>query len=200
MIDERAQVDPTARIHATADVERDAVVGPGTRIWHYVQVCPRARIGANCVLGKNVYVGPDVPVGDNCKIQNNALVYEGASLASGVFIGPAAIITNDHNPRAVNPDGGPLGADDWTLGRVEVGEGAAIGAGAILVAGVSVGAWALVGAGAVVTRSVPPHAMVAGVPARQIGWACRCGHRLAPAEGGLMRCPTCGRTEELPRS
>jgi UDP-2-acetamido-3-amino-2,3-dideoxy-glucuronate N-acetyltransferase len=189
-------IDPSARVHPTADVEEGAEIGAGCRVWHYAQVRKGARLGANCVVGRQAFIDFDVPVGENCKIQNNALVYHGASLGRGVFIGPAAVITNDHNPRAVNPEGGQLGVDDWQLSRVEIGDGASVGAGAVLVAGIKVGSWALIGAGAVVTKDVPPHALVVGVPARQIGWACRCGHRL-DGTGALLRCGRCGREERV---
>jgi UDP-3-O-[3-hydroxymyristoyl] glucosamine N-acyltransferase len=196
VIDQRAKIDPSARVHPTADVEAEAEIGPGSRVWHYAQIRTRARLGANCVVGKNAFVDFEVDVGDNCKIQNNALVYHGAWLGKGVFVGPAAVITNDHNPRAVNPEGGPLSADEWQLGEVRIEDGASIGAGAILVAGITIGAWSLVGAGAVVNRDVPPNGLVAGVPARLIGYVCRCGHRLR-GEGRSVRCERCGRTEDV---
>lgn len=174
-----------------ADVSSTADVGEGTRIWAGAQVREGARIGVQCVLGSGAYIGRGVVVGDRCKIQNNALIYEPATLANGVFIGPAVVLTNDTYPRAVNPDGSLKGADDWVPVGVAIGEGAAIGARAVCVAPVTVGRWAMVAAGSVVTRDVPDHALVAGVPARQIGWVGKAGRPLVP-DGDLLRCPVSG--------
>ncbi|MBM4417850.1 MAG: N-acetyltransferase [Chloroflexi bacterium] len=197
VIDSLAHVDPTATVHPTADIEAGAIIGAGSRVWHQAQVRAGARIGGQCVIGKNVYVGRDVAIGDRCKIQNNALIYEGTTLASGVFVGPAAILTNDRTPRAIAPDGHLLDASEWSITPIRVDEGASIGAGAIIVAGVSIGAWSMIGAGAVVTRTVAPHAIVIGVPGRAAGFACRCGRRLADESAGLHRCAACGRVELL---
>ncbi|MBV8528604.1 MAG: N-acetyltransferase, partial [Candidatus Dormibacteraeota bacterium] len=127
-----------------------------------------------------------------CKVQNGALIYRGVRLGNGVFIGPAAVLTNDRLPRAVSPDGSLKHDEDWTVSPIEVGDGASIGANATVVAGVTVGRWAMVGAGAVVTHDVAAHALVLGVPARQTGWVCFCGE---PAQGsGEIVCAACGRT------
>src|SRR5205807_3596419 len=134
-----------------------------------------ARIGADCVIGASVTIDEDVVIGDRCKVQNAALLYRGVTLGDGVFVGPAAVFTNDRTPRAVAPDGALLGPSDWDTAETKVDEGASIGANATIVAGVRVGAWSMVGAGAVVTRDIPAHALVVGVPARQVAWACRCG-------------------------
>ena len=166
------------RIHQTAEVEAGAEIGHGTVVWQYAHVRAGARMGSECVVGRGVYVGPGVRVGDRCKLQNYALVYEPAALAHGVFIGPAAVLTNDLNPRAVTPDGHLKGPDDWMAVGVTVETGASIGARAVCVAPVRIGAWATVAAGAVVVRDVPDYALVAGVPARQIGWVGEAGHRL----------------------
>lgn len=176
-------------IAESADIDPGAIIGAGTRVWHLAQVRGRAKVGTNCVVGRGAYIGDGTIVGDNCKIQNYALVYEPAELADGVFIGPAAVLTNDEYPRAVNPDGTVKNSSDWHAVGVSVGEGAAIGARAVCVAPVRVGAWALVAAGAVVTKDVPDHAIVAGVPARQVGWVGKAGQPLAQTDDGLWQCP-----------
>jgi len=186
----------TVRITETADVAGDAEIGDGSSVWHLAQVREGARLGENCVIGRGAYIGTGVRLGANCKVQNYALVYEPAELADGVFIGPAAVLTNDTHPRAINPDGTLKSADDWRPVGVTIGTGAAIGARAVCVAPVTIGAWATVAAGAVVTRDVPDHALVAGVPAKQIGWVGHAGQRLTE-DGDLLRCPVSGQTYEL---
>lgn len=174
-----------------ADVAPTATLGDGSKVWHLAQVRENADIGANCVVGRGAYIGIGVHVGDNCKIQNYALVYEPANLADGVFIGPAAVLTNDTYPRAVNPDGTPKGTHDWEPVGVTIAEGASIGARAVCIAPVRIGAWATVAAGAVVTRDVPDFALVAGVPARRIGWVGKAGAPLKQ-DGDRWICPLTG--------
>ncbi|HEX9086345.1 MAG TPA: acyltransferase [Arthrobacter sp.] len=180
-------------IAETADVADTAVIGDGTRIWHLAQVREDATVGSNCNIGRGAYVGPGVVLGNNCKLQNYALVYEPASLADGVFVGPAAVLTNDLHPRAITPDGTLKDSDDWVAVGVTVGKGASIGAGAVCIAPASIGEWATVAAGAVVTRDVPAYAIVAGVPARQAGWVGEAGHPLKQDGGGSWLCPATGR-------
>ena len=165
----------STRIAPSADVSEQAVIGEGSSIWHLAQVREHAVLGADCIVGRGAYIGEGARLGDNCKVQNYALVYEPARLGDGVFIGPAVVLTNDRFPRAVNPDGTLKSASDWEAVGVTIGTGAAIGARAVCVAPVSVGEWAMVAAGAVVTGDVPAHALVAGVPARRIGWVGRAG-------------------------
>lgn len=176
-------IDPSARVHATADLEPDVNVGPGTSIWHRAQVRTGATIGRECVIGRDVFIDEGVRIGDRVKIQNLALVYHGVSVEDGVFIGPGAILTNDRYPRAITASGDLARADDWQLSPIVLRHGCSIGAGAVVVAGIEVGRFATVGAGAVVTRNVPSHALVAGSPARRIGWVCACGARLLDANG-----------------
>ena len=177
----------------SADVAETASIGKGTRIWHLAQIREDAVLGKNCNVGRGAYVGPGVEVGDNCKLQNYALVYEPARLADGVFVGPAAVLTNDLHPRAITPDGTLKGEDDWVAVGVTIDEGASIGARAVCIAPVCIGAWATVAAGAVVTRDVAAYAVVAGVPARQIGWVGEAGHPLKQDDGGSWLCPATGR-------
>lgn len=180
------------RLAPTADVAAEARIGSGTTIWHLAQVREGASIGANCIIGRGAYVGPGVRVGDNCKIQNYALVYEPAVMADGAFVGPAAVFTNDHFPRAVNPDGSLKSAHDWTPVGVTVLEGASIGARAVCVAPVTIGRWALVAAGSTVIKDVPDFALVAGTPARRIGWVGRAGEPLRQTADGEWHCPATG--------
>jgi UDP-2-acetamido-3-amino-2,3-dideoxy-glucuronate N-acetyltransferase len=187
-------------IHPSAEVAADARIGERTRIWNRAQIREGASIGSDCIIGSDVYVDAGVQVGDRVKIQNGALVYHGVTVESGAFIGPGAILTNDRYPRSIRLDGGLASADDWTVSEINVGYGASVGAGAIVVAGADLGRFAMVGAGAVVTRTVPAHALVAGNPARPVGWVCACGHRLRVTGGenaaggheGRASCPTDG--------
>ena len=179
------------RILPSADIDEGAQIGDGTTVWHLAQVRGGAVVGRNCIIGRGAYIGDGAILGDHCKVQNYALVYEPAHLGDGVFIGPAAVLTNDEFPRAVNPDGTAKSGSDWHAVGVEIGEGAAIGARAVCVAPVRIGPWAMVAAGAVVARDVPAFALVAGVPARRIGWVGKAGRRLR-ADGDEWVCPLTG--------
>ena len=178
-------------IHPTSEVSPQAVIGPGTRIWHQAQVRERVRLGTNCIVGKGAYIDFDVVIGDNVKIQNGVYVYHGATVEDGVFLGPGVILTNDKLPRAINPDGSLKSDADWEVSSTLIRRGASIGAGAVVLPGVTVGEFAMVGAGAVVTRDVPAHALVYGNPARSHGYACRCGRPLQALENGQWKCEVC---------
>jgi UDP-2-acetamido-3-amino-2,3-dideoxy-glucuronate N-acetyltransferase len=173
-----------ATIHPTAIVDEGASIGEGTRIWHWVHVCGGARIGSGCSFGQNVFVANRVSIGDNVRVQNNVSIYDDVTLEDDVFCGPSMVFTNVINPRAHVSR-----KDEYR--RTVVRRGASIGANATIVCGYEIGRYAFVGAGAVVTRDVPPHALVVGAPARQIGWMCRCGTRL-PAAQGQHACEACG--------
>ena len=175
-----------------ADVDPRARLGPGVSVWHLAQIREGAEIGAECIIGRGAYIGAGVRLGRRCKVQNYALLYEPAWLGDGVFVGPAAVFTNDRYPRAVTPEGSVKTAGDWEPVGVTVGDGASVGARAVCVAPVTVGRWAVVAAGAVVVADVPDFALVAGVPARFVRWVGRAGIALAAAGDGRFRCPRTG--------
>ena len=181
-----------ATIHPSAIVDAGAQIGEETRIWHWVHVCAGARIGRGCSLGQNVFVANHVVIGDNVKIQNNVSVYEGVEIEDDVFCGPSMVFTNVYNPRSA------VSRKDEYRSTV-VRKGATLGANATIVCGTVIGEYAFVAAGAVINRDVKPHALMAGVPARQIGWMSRFGERLAlPLAGnGTAICPHTGDIYEL---
>lgn len=182
----------TVRIHDTADVADSAEISNGVQIWHHAQVREHARIGQGCIIGKGAYIDADVILGANCKVQNYALVYKGVKLGNGVFIGPAAILTNDRYPRATTPDGDLKRAKDWECGTTEIEDGASIGAGSVVMTGLRIGRYAMIGASSIVTHDVPAHALMIGSPAFQAGWVCRCGRQLVKD----IPCFVCGDTLE----
>lgn len=177
----------------SADVAGNAVIGDGSKVWHLAQVREGAVLGRDCIVSRGAYVGVGVTIGDNVKIQNYALVYEPSIIEDGVFVGPAAVFTNDHFPRSVNPNGSLKSGQDWEPVGVTVREGASIGARAVCVAPVTIGRWAMVAAGATVIRDVPDFALAVGVPARRVGWVGRAGVPLQPSdEADIWVCPTKG--------
>jgi len=154
-------------VHDTAIREPGSVVGPRTKIWHHSHIRSSAIIGSDCVIGKNVYIDAEVRIGSRCKVQNNVSVYNGVQIGDDVFVGPSATFTNDLVPRAFN--------QDWKITPTVVGNGSSIGANATVVCGNSLGDYSMVAAGATVTRNVEAHQLVAGTPARHLGWVCVCG-------------------------
>ena len=185
---------PNVRVHPTAEVAAEAVVGPGSSIWNQAQVRERARIGARCIIGKNAYVDADVSIGDDVKIQNNVSLYHGVTVEDGVFVGPHVCFTNDRIPRAINRDGSQKADADWEVSPTLVRRGAALGANSTILPGITIGRWAMVGSGSVVTHDVADWELVAGNPARRLGGACPCGQPLPDVDGQAFRgpCPRCG--------
>jgi len=159
-------------IHTTAEVSDKAKIGDGTKIWNQVQVRENATLGENCIISKNVYIDAGVVIGNRVKVQNNVSVYVGVTIEDDVFVGPAVTFTNDYRPRASNAS--------WQVTPTLVRNGASLGANATLVCGITIGEFAMVAAGSVVTADVAPHVLVAGNPARPIGYVYRCGARVRP--------------------
>ena len=159
-------------IHPSAVVDEGAQIGEGTRVWHFSHVEGNSVIGENCSIGQNAYIGKKAVIGNGCKLQNNVSVYEGVVLADYVFCGPSCVFTNDLTPRAKYPKG------HENFVKTLVGKGVSIGANATIVCGHTLGEWSMIGAGAVITSNVPPHALMLGVPAKQVGYVCTCGQRL----------------------
>jgi UDP-2-acetamido-3-amino-2,3-dideoxy-glucuronate N-acetyltransferase len=182
----------TVQIDPTAVVDAGAVIGDGSRVWHFTHVCAGARIGRDVSLGQGVFVGNRVAIGDRCKVQNNVSIYDNVTLEDGVFCGPSMVFTNVHNPRA-------LVERKNEYRDTLVREGASLGANCTIVCGITVGRYAFVGAGAVVVSDVPDFALVAGVPARQIGWMSAHGQKLdLPLEGqGSATCEATAETYTL---
>ncbi len=175
---------PGVKIHPTACVDEPCRIGEGSSIWHFSHVMPNCTIGKKVNIGQNVVVSPDVEIGDGCKIQNNVSLYTGVKLEAYVFCGPSMVFTNVTTPRCEIPR---RDAYQTTL----VKRGASLGANCTIVCGRTIGRFAFVAAGAVVTKDVPDYALMAGVPARRMGWACRCGLTLPRPEASLTAC-ACG--------
>ncbi len=178
-----------AKVAPTAVIEIDVSLGASVQIWHRSHLRAGATIGENTVVGENVYIDTGVSIGKNSKIQNNALIYRPATLAEGVFIGPSAILTNDRYPRAINLSEDKKTEKDWIAVGVNVEKGVSIGAGAICIGPIRIQEWAMIAAGAVVTRDVKAHALVAGVPAKQIGWVGKSGTPLIKVSENMFQCP-----------
>jgi UDP-2-acetamido-3-amino-2,3-dideoxy-glucuronate N-acetyltransferase len=179
-------------VHPSAIVDEGAQIGAGTRVWHWVHISARARIGERCSFGQGVYVGNDVVVGDNVKVQNNVSVYDAVTLEDDVFCGPSMVFTNVYNPRSA-----VTRKDEYRSTLVR--RGATLGANCTVVCGTTIGRYAFIGAGAVVNKDVPDFALMVGVPARQVGWMSRFGERLAlPIQGsGSANCEHTGERYQL---
>ncbi|MEO0091415.1 MAG: Gfo/Idh/MocA family oxidoreductase [candidate division WOR-3 bacterium] len=173
-------------VHPSALIDNNVEIGEGTKIWHFSHILSGTKIGKNCVIGQNVMIGPDVKIGNKCKIQNNVSIYKAVTLEDEVFCGPSCVFTNVYNPRAF------VERKDEFLPTL-VKKGASIGANATIVCGNTIGKYAFVGAGAVVKKDVPDYALVVGVPARQIGWVCKCGVPLKNFDKNKKTtCKNCG--------
>ena len=177
----------TYTAHFSAIIDEGAQIGDGSRIWHWVHICGAAKIGGDCSFGQNVFVGNRVVIGNNCRIQNNVSLYDNVTLEDDVFCGPSMVFTNVYNPRSAVSR-----KDEYRDTLVK--RGATLGANCTVVCGATIGEYAFVAAGAVVNRDVKPYALMAGVPARQIGWMSQYGERLElPLKGDAQtRCSRTG--------
>lgn len=168
--------------HETAVIDKGAIIGKGTKIWHFSHIMPDCLLGKNCNLGQNVVVSPKVRLGDNVKVQNNVSIYTGVICEDDVFLGPSMVFTNILNPRSA-----VVRREQYV--ETNVRKGATIGANATIVCGNEIGSYALVGAGAVITKPVKPYALVVGNPSKQIAWVSEFGHRLNFNDQNQATCP-----------
>lgn len=166
-----------SNIHPTVEIDKTAIIGKNTKIWHYAQIRENVIIGDNCIIGKNVYIDFGVKIGNNCKIQNNSCIYHDTTIESGVFIGPGCIITNDKHPRAINADGSLKKNHDWEVGKIHIKNGASLGAGSIILPNVIIGKFAMIGAGSIITKNVSDYSLVYGNPAKVHGIVKRNGNK-----------------------
>lgn len=169
-------------VHKSAIIDEDVFIGEGTKIWHFSHIQSHTRIGKNCILGQNVNVASKVMLGDYVKVQNNVSIYEGVEIEDYVFCGPSCVFTNDLTPRARFPK-------NHKYLKTVIRHDATLGANCTIVCGNEIGAYSMIAAGAVITKNVPSYALMAGIPARQIGWVCECGQVLDEN----LECPDCGR-------
>lgn len=178
------ETESAYQAHPSAVIDKGLSVGAGTKIWHFSHILTGSSIGADCSIGQNVVIGPNAQVGKGCKIQNNVSIYEGVELEDFVFCGPSMVFTNVHNPRCEFPR-------KTEYKKTLVKQGATLGANCTIICGITIGRYAFVGAGAVVTEDVPDFALMAGNPARQIGWMSRYGKKIdLPLAGeGEYKCP-----------
>lgn len=174
-------------VHESSYVDDNVKIGKNTKIWHFCHIQKGSELGENCSLGQNVNISNNVKIGNGVKIQNNVSVYEGVELEDYVFCGPSMVFTNDLTPRAKYPKGSS------NYKRTLIKKGATIGANATIVCGHELGEWCMIAAGAVVTKDVLSYALMAGIPAKQIGWVCECGQVLTEN----LNCPDCNRKYEL---
>jgi UDP-2-acetamido-3-amino-2,3-dideoxy-glucuronate N-acetyltransferase len=177
-------------IHPTAVIDDGAQVGEGTRIWHFSHLMATCRVGERCNIGQNVYIDNNVAIGNGVKIQNNVSVYNGVIIEDDVFLGPSVVFTNVTNPRSFIERKSEF-KKTW------VRKGASIGANSTILCGVEIGSYAMIGAAAVVVKNVPPHALMIGNPARQIGWVSEAGLTLGFDPAGIATCPGSGQRYQL---
>lgn len=181
-------IDPTARIHPQALVDEGAQIGARTRVWAFAHVLPGAIVGADCNICDHTFLEGGARVGDRVTLKCGVYLWDGVTAEDDVFLGPAAVFTNDRRPRSKRYPASFL--------ATRLCRGVSVGGGAVILPGLRLGAWAMIGAGAVVTRDVADHALVLGNPARRTGWVCRCGERLTPTEDGACTCP-CGNAYQI---
>jgi UDP-2-acetamido-3-amino-2,3-dideoxy-glucuronate N-acetyltransferase len=180
----------TSYIHPTAIIDQGAVIGKGTKVWHFCHLMPKSKIGDNCILGQNVFVDNDVVLGNRVKVQNNVSVYKGVILEDDVFLGPSMVFTNVINPRSFIER-------KEEFRKTIVRKGATIGANSTILCGIEIGSYAMIGAGAMVVKNVSPYALVVGNPAQQIGWVSVAGITLDFTAEGVATCPVSGKHYKL---